>query len=97
MPIDLSRSATSMTPAEVDEARAWREPGEPDATRGAPDPEATRAIEQAAAHGFRTPEWQQLSVRVGEGLIGLAVSSGRAMPARTSSPPRIGHSASSAW
>ena len=36
-------------------------------------------IEHAAAHGFRTPEWRNLSVRVGEGLIGLAVSSGRAV------------------
>ena len=34
-------------------------------------------IEHAAAHGFRTPEWRHLSVRVGEGIIGLAVSSGR--------------------
>ena len=36
-------------------------------------------IEHAAAHGFRTPEWRNLSVRVGEGIIGLAVSSGRAV------------------
>ena len=36
-------------------------------------------IEHAAAHGFRTPEWRNLSVRVGEGLIGLAVSTGRAV------------------
>ncbi|HSB40872.1 MAG TPA: GAF domain-containing protein [Methylomirabilota bacterium] len=36
-------------------------------------------IEHAAAHGFRTPEWRDLSVRVGEGIIGLAVSSGRAV------------------
>jgi two-component system, NtrC family, sensor kinase len=35
--------------------------------------------EHAAAHGFRTAEWRHLSVRVGEGLIGLAVSTGRAM------------------
>jgi two-component system NtrC family sensor kinase len=35
-------------------------------------------IEQAAAHGFRTPEWRNLSVRVGEGIIGVAASSGRA-------------------
>jgi GAF domain-containing protein/nitrogen-specific signal transduction histidine kinase len=36
-------------------------------------------IEHAAAHGFRTPEWRDLSVRVGEGIIGLAASSGRAV------------------
>jgi GAF domain-containing protein len=36
-------------------------------------------IEHVAAHGFRTPEWRNLSVRVGEGIIGLAVSSGRAV------------------
>jgi len=36
-------------------------------------------IEHAAAHGFRTPEWRHLAVRVGEGIIGQAVSSGRAM------------------
>ena len=36
-------------------------------------------IEHAAAHGCRTPEWRDLSVRVGEGLMGLAVASGRAM------------------
>ncbi|MEX2223747.1 MAG: GAF domain-containing protein [Candidatus Rokuibacteriota bacterium] len=36
-------------------------------------------IEHAAAHGFRTQEWRDLSVRVGEGIIGLAVSSGRAV------------------
>ena len=36
-------------------------------------------IEHAAAHGFRTLEWRNLSVRVGEGIIGLAVSSGRAV------------------
>ena len=43
-------------------------------------------IEHAAAHGFRTPEWRTLSVRVGEGLIGLAVSSGQAVRVRR--PPR---------
>lgn len=37
------------------------------------------AIEHAAAHGCRTPEWRDLSVRVGEGIIGLAASSGRAV------------------
>jgi PAS domain S-box-containing protein len=37
------------------------------------------AIEQAAAHGFRTLEWRNLSVRVGEGIIGVAASSGRAV------------------
>jgi GAF domain-containing protein len=42
-------------------------------------PDDRTLIEQAAAHGFRTPEWRNLSVRVGEGLIGLAVSSGRAV------------------
>jgi PAS domain S-box-containing protein len=36
-------------------------------------------IEHAAAHGFRTSEWRDLSVRVGEGIIGLAVSTGRAV------------------
>ena len=36
-------------------------------------------IEHAGAHGFRTPEWRHLSVRVGEGIIGLAVSSGHAV------------------
>jgi PAS domain S-box-containing protein len=36
-------------------------------------------IEHAAAHGFRTPEWRDLSIRVGEGIIGLAVSSGHAV------------------
>ncbi|MGH7399165.1 MAG: GAF domain-containing protein, partial [Candidatus Rokuibacteriota bacterium] len=34
-------------------------------------------IEHAAAHGCRTQEWRDLSVRVGEGIIGLAASSGR--------------------
>ncbi|HEY7040635.1 MAG TPA: GAF domain-containing protein [Methylomirabilota bacterium] len=34
-------------------------------------------IAHAAAHGFRTPEWRHLSVPVGEGIIGLAASSGR--------------------
>jgi GAF domain-containing protein/signal transduction histidine kinase len=38
-------------------------------------------IEHAAAHGFRTPEWRHLSIQVGEGIIGLAVSSGRAVRA----------------
>jgi len=42
-------------------------------------PDDRNLIEHAAAHGFRTPEWRNLSVRVGEGLIGLAVSSGRAV------------------
>jgi GAF domain-containing protein len=36
-------------------------------------------IEHAAAHGFRTPEWRHLSIRVGDGIIGLAASSGRAV------------------
>jgi len=43
------------------------------------NPDDRTLIEHAAAHGFRTPEWRNLSVRVGEGLIGLAVSSGRAV------------------
>ncbi|HEU4440185.1 MAG TPA: GAF domain-containing protein [Methylomirabilota bacterium] len=34
-------------------------------------------IEHAAAHGFRTVEWRNLSVPVGEGIIGLAASTGR--------------------
>jgi GAF domain-containing protein/nitrogen-specific signal transduction histidine kinase len=38
-------------------------------------------IEQAAAHGFRTLEWRNLSVRVGEGIIGVAAASGRAVRA----------------
>jgi PAS domain S-box-containing protein len=38
---------------------------------------ARTRIEHAAAHGFRTPEWRHLSVPVGEGLIGLAASTGR--------------------
>jgi two-component system NtrC family sensor kinase len=36
-------------------------------------------IEHAAAHGFRTVEWRKLSVPVGEGIIGLAASTGRAV------------------
>ena len=36
-------------------------------------------IDHVAAHGFRTPEWRDLSIRVGEGIIGLAVASGRTM------------------
>lgn len=36
-------------------------------------------IEHAAAHGFRTLDWRDLSIRVGEGIIGLAASSGRAV------------------
>src|SRR6185437_15385495 len=36
-------------------------------------------IEHAAAHGFRTQEWRNLAIRIGEGIIGQAVSSGRAM------------------
>ncbi len=36
-------------------------------------------IEHASAHGFRTSEWRDLSIRVGEGIIGLAASSGRAV------------------
>jgi GAF domain-containing protein len=35
-------------------------------------------VAHAAAHGFRTPEWRDLSVRVGEGIIGLVAASGRA-------------------
>jgi PAS domain S-box-containing protein len=36
-------------------------------------------ITHAAAHGFRTPEWRDLSVPMGEGIIGLAAASGRAV------------------
>jgi two-component system NtrC family sensor kinase len=35
------------------------------------------SIAHAAAHGFRTPEWRHLSVPIGEGIIGLAASTGR--------------------
>ena len=35
------------------------------------------AIDHAAAHGFRTPEWRVLSVPIGEGIIGRAAASGR--------------------
>ena len=35
------------------------------------------AIDHAAAHGFRTPEWRLLSVPVGEGIIGRAAASGQ--------------------
>jgi two-component system NtrC family sensor kinase len=36
-------------------------------------------IDHVAAHGFRTPEWRVLSVRVGEGIIGWAAASGKAV------------------
>ena len=36
-------------------------------------------IEHVAAHGFRTPEWRALSVPVGEGIIGSAAASGKAV------------------
>jgi two-component system, NtrC family, sensor kinase len=35
------------------------------------------AIDHAAAHGFRTPEWRLLSVPIGEGIIGRAAASGQ--------------------
>ena len=35
------------------------------------------AIEHAAAHGFRTPEWRTLTMPVGEGIIGRAASTGQ--------------------
>jgi GAF domain-containing protein/nitrogen-specific signal transduction histidine kinase len=35
------------------------------------------AIDHAAAHGFRTPEWRVLSMPLGEGIIGRAAASGR--------------------
>jgi two-component system NtrC family sensor kinase len=38
-------------------------------------------IDHAAAHGFRTVEWRNLSVPVGEGIIGLAASTGRTVRA----------------
>src|SRR5262249_55827377 len=37
------------------------------------------AIHHVAAHGFKTAEWAALSVPVGEGIIGGAVASGRAI------------------
>jgi two-component system NtrC family sensor kinase len=37
------------------------------------------AIEHMAAHGFKTPEWRSLSVAIGEGIIGRAAASGRAV------------------
>src|SRR5262249_42545110 len=36
-------------------------------------------IDHVAAHGFRTPEWRALSVPVGEGIIGSAAASGKAV------------------
>jgi two-component system NtrC family sensor kinase len=36
-------------------------------------------IDHVAAHGFRTPQWRALSVPVGEGIIGSAAASGRAV------------------
>jgi two-component system, NtrC family, sensor kinase len=37
------------------------------------------AIDHVAAHGLQTPEWRALSVPVGEGIIGGAVASGKAI------------------
>lgn len=37
------------------------------------------AIEHVAAHGLQTPEWRALSVPVGEGIIGGAAASGKAI------------------
>src|SRR5215472_3205739 len=36
-------------------------------------------IDHVAAHGFRTTEWRALSLPVGEGIIGTAVASGKAI------------------
>ena len=36
-------------------------------------------IDHVAAHGFRTAEWSTLSLPVGEGIIGRAVASGKAV------------------
>jgi two-component system NtrC family sensor kinase len=36
-------------------------------------------IDHVAAHGFRTPEWRGLSVRMGQGIIGCAAASGKAV------------------
>ena len=36
-------------------------------------------IDHVAAHGFRTPQWRALSVPVGEGIIGSAAASGKAV------------------
>ena len=35
------------------------------------------AVDHAAAHGFRTPEWRVLSMPLGEGIIGRAAASGQ--------------------
>src|SRR5262249_16082097 len=35
--------------------------------------------DHVAAHGFQTPEWRTLSMPVGEGIIGRAVASGKAV------------------
>jgi two-component system, NtrC family, sensor kinase len=37
------------------------------------------AIDHVAAHGFRTSQWRGLSVPVGEGIIGSAAASGKAL------------------
>ena len=37
------------------------------------------AIDHVAAHGFKTPEWLALSMPVGQGIIGRAAASGRAV------------------
>jgi GAF domain-containing protein len=37
------------------------------------------AIDHVAAHGFKTSEWAALSMPVGQGIIGRAVASGRAI------------------
>jgi two-component system NtrC family sensor kinase len=36
-------------------------------------------IDHVAAHGFQTPEWRTLSVPVGDGIIGRAAASGKAV------------------
>jgi two-component system, NtrC family, sensor kinase len=36
-------------------------------------------IDHVAAHGFQTPEWRTLSLPVGEGIIGRAAASGKAV------------------
>src|SRR5262249_38246150 len=38
-------------------------------------------VDHVAAHGFRTAEWRALSMPVGEGIIGTAVASGKAIRA----------------
>ena len=49
------------------------------------------AIDHVAAHGFRTPEWRALSMPVGQGIIGRAAASGRAV--RSDDLPRDARSA----